>query len=205
MPLARHDPDNLCSICLSVMFLLTCLLRGMTFSFSTPFLIYVFLLTCLLRGITPHVTDIDNIHWVYTHMPLAMHDLLVPLGSRPDSRFYSHASCEAWPWFPSIFLWQSTFLLTCLTCSWCRPQKFLLTCLLRGMTSRTITSLKKSRFLLTCLLRGMTSQPVEQPAFGSYISTHMPLARHDRTIIDLLTYPYISTHMPLARHDSKFN
>ena len=57
--------------------------------------------------------------------------------------------------------------------------RFLLTCLLRGMTSHPFSLPTGSTFLLTCLLRGMT--------FGIYpryrirhVSTHMPLARHDR-------------------------
>ena len=116
MPLARHD-------------------------FLVVFLnfILVFLLTCLLRGMTITGNQIDVVNLVSTHMPLARHDVAVPvmrdayqvsthmplarhdykhenvcrnLGvsthmplARHDkiplsfrftfSRFYSHASCEA--------------------------------------------------------------------------------------------------------------
>ena len=55
------------------------------------------------------------------------------------------------------------FLLTCLlrgmTILKQRPykaKKFLLTCLLRGMTRLTVFFPRRTKFLLTCLLRGMT-------------------------------------------------
>ena len=78
-------------------------------------------------------------------------------------------------------------------------------------------------FLLTCLLRGMTTS-ANFSAGISVVSTHMPLARHDFLEVEngekmefLLTcllrgmtnsydgmnaYLSVSTHMPLARHDS---
>ena len=56
--------------------------------------------------------------------------------------------------------------------------KFLLTCLLRGMTRDCLLCPCVSKFLLTCLLRGMT--PAQSGRAGRLsISTHMPLARHD--------------------------
>ena len=36
-------------------------------------------------------------------------------------------------------------------------QQFLLTCLLRGMTSTSLSTIFSRTFLLTCLLRGMTT------------------------------------------------
>ncbi len=56
------------------------------------------------------------------------------------------------------------------------------------------------QFLLTCLLRGMTSF-LTVPAFHFSISTHMPLARHDPCCGCTKGLCGISTHMPLARHD----
>ena len=78
------------------------------------------------------------------------------------------------------------------------------------------------KFLLTCLLRGMTiheshvyrhehistHMPLARHdiCYGcgkkpDFISTHMPLARHDGVWIRRHKFPDISTHMPLARHD----
>ena len=55
---------------------------------------------------------------------------------------------------------------------------FLLTCLLRGMTTIPTRTTKTNKFLLTCLLRGMTRSFIASRAVTE-ISTHMPLARHD--------------------------
>ena len=56
-------------------------------------------------------------------------------------------------------------------------------------------------FLLTCLLRGMTS-PVGLAGEILPVSTHMPLARHDLATVNQLQKSVdVSTHMPLARHD----
>ena len=121
--------------------------------------------------------------------------------------FYSHASCEAWHEHDSICEQFRNFYSHASCEAW------------QLWHTLPIT---RSRFLLTCLLRGMTAAGGSQETNDDIsthmplarhdvtnmadfrhleISTHMPLARHDRTIIDLLTYPYISTHMPLARHD----
>ena len=96
-------------------------------------------------------------------MPLARHDRdeLDYFSNIPD--FYSHASCEAW--HTSI-------------CHLSVAVRFLLTCLLRGMT-----------ILIRCLKR------------TGKISTHMPLARHDKELWQFVKVLEISTHMPLARHD----
>ena len=58
-------------------------------------------------------------------------------------------------------------------------------------------------FLLTCLLRGMTSR-TEIHSAEIAVSTHMPLARHDKMMGDYSRYTTVSTHMPLARHDFLF-
>ena len=58
------------------------------------------------------------------------------------------------------------------------------------------------KFLLTCLLRGMTRWRLSWDA-RSFVSTHMPLARHDQRFKDEIYFLNVSTHMPLARHDSR--
>ena len=100
------------------------------------------------------------------------------------------------------------FLLTCLLRGMTEnldvvsyPFSFLLTCLLRGMTMKSLSLTSVDGFLLTCLLRGMTSYYVFHGS-TSGISTHMPLARHDMyDHIGTNGEIKISTHMPLARHD----
>ena len=57
-----------------------------------------------------------------------------------------------------------------------------------------------TRFLLTCLLRGMTIH-TSIPFGNHYVSTHMPLARHDVQGVGEYHGTPVSTHMPLARHD----
>ena len=98
-----------------------------------------------------------------TPMPLARHDRWLVRNQRKAEDFYSHASCEAWQVFFNKF---STL------------SKFLLPCLLRGMTGNDIPYLHFSLFLLPCLLRGMTRQSVSNIGWHQ-ISTPMPLARHD--------------------------
>ena len=56
------------------------------------------------------------------------------------------------------------------------------------------------RFLLTCLLRGMTYGLSVQDLLYA-VSTHMPLARHDFDAPFQNKDDNVSTHMPLARHD----
>ena len=146
-----------------MVFLLTCLLRGMTMNQPKKRIGRTFLLTCLSRGMTNINREIPEYTFVSTHMPLARHDVLL----------LCQLQCGA-------------FLLTCLlrgmTISGSTGNNgrwFLLTCLLRGMTpsagfSETrpdvSTHMPLARhdmggankaqyflFLLTCLLRGMTS------------------------------------------------
>ena len=102
----------------------------------------------------------------------------------------------------------SRFLLTCLlrgmtvdSAALIPFAVFLLTCLLRGMTERTWDIRLRTKFLLTCLLRGMTYLLYDFLFFIN-ISTHMPLARHDAPQTTRRLLLQISTHMPLARHDT---
>ena len=82
---------------------------------------------------------------ISTHMPLARHDRKDCILSHSLYHFYSHASCEAW-----------------------------LSLLVLKETTEV--------FLLTCLLRGMTTEEVDNSKMFM-ISTHMPLARHDCYIL----------------------
>ena len=59
---------------------------------------------------------------------------------------------------------------------------FLLTRLLRGVTSASVQNIAMNGFLLTRLLRGVT--PIVRDRSGYWtISTHTPLARRDRGAI----------------------
>ena len=79
--------------------------------------------------------------------------------------------------------------------------RFLLTCLLRGMTVSCRPCRLHWVFLLTCLLRGMTNDN-GNIIWNKDVSTHMPLARHDDLVGQFPAMVSVSTHMPLARHDS---
>ena len=68
------------------------------------------------------------------------------------------------------------------------------------MTSRHIRYFYNGKFLLTCLLRGMTHL-TRMMSLSNTVSTHMPLARHDGDQSDTSDPIPVSTHMPLARHD----
>ena len=58
----------------------------------------------------------------------------------------------------------------------------------------------RRKFLLTCLLRGMTVKAGLKVG-DIFVSTHMPLARHDQILSTANKFIVVSTHMPLARHD----
>ena len=145
---------------------------------------------------------------VSTHMPLARHDYNgfpimfdylsfyshASCEAWQDGKehilgvfgFYSHASCEAWLSFNRLRHGCGSFYSHASCEAWLNGKwhcvlfsRFLLTCLLRGMTRNNDNTDNDNRFLLTCLLRGMTEM---QTAITSvdYVSTHMPLARHDQ-------------------------
>ena len=122
-----------------------------------------FLLTCLLRGMTFTAAKMGEVVVISTHMPLARHDGAETTGTESTVDFYSHASCEAWLLHSGKIIDNVKFLLTCLlrgmtslTTTQTRTWPFLLTCLLRGMIFRWYAVRHISQFLLTCLLRGMT-------------------------------------------------
>ena len=73
MPLARHD----------------------RFAFRIIFRFCIFLLTCLLRGMTGLPGADMQIKIISTHMPLARHDFNHSQSGMSGMDFYSHASCEA--------------------------------------------------------------------------------------------------------------
>ena len=78
--------------------------------------------------------------------------------------------------------------------------KFLLTCLLRGMTGKKWTLCHMDDVSTHMPLARHDRQPHIQE-YQYLVSTHMPLARHDRRALPFLSQKTVSTHMPLARHD----
>ena len=143
MPLARHDFEWQIRYSILQTFLLTCLLRGMTIEAATMMIVRTdFYSHASCEAWRRKLHPLFNLRPISTHMPLARHDKEISDKTKKQVNFYSHASCEAWR-------------------SWIRlrhiHRRFLLTCLLRGMT------------MCFCLLQD-----------GQYISTHMPLARHDQ-------------------------
>ena len=77
---------------------------------------------------------------------------------------------------------------------------FLLTRLMRGVTSITSSKLSAFVFLLTRLMRGVTAFVWEQIQ-RLKISTHTPHARRDQIPPALDRQRIISTHTPHARRD----
>ena len=143
-------------------FLLTCLLRGMTRTLCGHNFTFQFLLTCLLRGMTRLRCEKKANKEISTHMPLARHDDGNPKRNWSDKNFYSHASCEAWRFLPSASVSAFHFYSHASCEAW---------------------------------------QDLRCKKIRLRISTHMPLARHDATVEIILLWHSISTHMPLARHD----
>ncbi len=79
----------------SLKFLLTRLLRGVTFAPSSNGKQGPFLLTRLLRGVTGLFRRRKNRFAISTHTPLARRDAGVVVFRAFSVNFYSHASCEA--------------------------------------------------------------------------------------------------------------
>ena len=112
-----------------------------------------FLLTCLLRGMTVYGRDRQQMR----------------------RNFYSHASCEAWRCLSHLATFNRSI-------STHMP-------LARHDLNLCQCDLVSRRFLLTCLLRGMTTN-VMCLLSSTSISTHMPLARHDITAPQI---PYLAS------------
>ena len=106
-------------IFMCINFLLTCLLRGMTLTKSILSHALAFLLTCLLRGMTALSQQRSTFFTVSTHMPLARHDIngLPELHRQRVSTHMPLARHDGPRASGRLPLW-----------------RFLLTCLLRGMT-----------------------------------------------------------------------
>ena len=99
------------------------------------------------------------------------------------------------------------FLLTCLLRGMTGTRRrngennrFLLTCLLRGMTSEKSYKVYALQFLLTCLLRGMTQSDTVCVKFSSFLLTCL-LRGMTISNCGMDSRKMVSTHMPLARHD----
>ena len=80
------------------------------------------------------------------------------------------------------------------------PFRFLLTCLLRGMTAFYVCCIQHRGFLLTCLLRGMTCDNVSRETLFKFLLTCL-LRGMTFTFCLYHCLGCVSTHMPLARHD----
>ena len=144
MPLARHDDFFTIMLSHATLFLLTCLLRGMT----------------LNERLSVKTLSIS------THMPLARHDNFCLTIEGNFSYFYSHASCEAWHFYMSICFYSKNFYSHASCEAW--PQRSNLQEKISDFYShasceawhRNISTYRRSiKFLLTCLLRGMTQRP----------------------------------------------
>ena len=190
MPLARHDPVRGILVLQKPRFLLTCLLRGMTGCRCHLF---------FSRAVSTHMplarhdgcthAGIDEM-FVSTHMPLARHDGVLPRLSwaASVSTHMPLARHDILCWIVVLEVRVSTHMPLARHDLYLVPEcpdnlRFLLTCLLRGMT-RTKNFLSRYRkFLLTCLLRGMTKHRRVYKRVSA-VSTHMPLARHDLRAYD---------------------
>ena len=102
-----------------------------------------FLLTCLLRGMTACVRICVEVLVISTHMPLARHD------TYPKQPILQIVISTHMPLARHDFKRLTEI----------NKSQFLLTCLLRGMTTPERNTVLPGQFLLTCLLRGMTSIP----------------------------------------------
>ena len=144
-----------------------------------------FLLTCLLRGMTASVGLSTAQNMISTHMPLARHDISMFPVLDLLYYFYSHASCEAWPMRTDTAPLHFHFYSHASCEAWQIPSlnrvyfvDFYSHASCEAWLKKWRHIIKNARFLLTCLLRGMTNIPtiiIEM----TWISTHMPLARHD--------------------------
>ena len=94
-PHARRDLQGPASAELSLEFLLTRLMRGVTKVLSRKVADIKFLLTRLMRGVTNALLRLSSHTDISTHTPHARRDLYAGLAIYNRLNFYSHASCEA--------------------------------------------------------------------------------------------------------------
>ena len=171
---------------------------------------FSFLLTCLLRGMTYPASYMANLNSVSTHMPLARHDRfeyrMVNEMTVSTHMPLARHDLNATEWF----LEDSMFLLTCLLRGMTEKgiflshsPKFLLTCLLRGMTVFFRSFVNQQRVSTHMPLARHDPQR-SHILFWLSVSTHMPLARHDYIRRYVINTVRVSTHMPLARHDASW-
>ena len=95
MPLARHDINGLPELHRQRVSTHMPLARHDVFPLPNKPTKQMFLLTCLLRGMTYMPEILLDYYYVSTHMPLARHDGRGSGHLRICPGFYSHASCEA--------------------------------------------------------------------------------------------------------------
>ena len=117
--------------------------------------------------------------FVSTHMPLARHDRVSGKDALYLESFYSHTSCEAWPKKCVLLIYSVPFLLTCLLRGMTSTQTRRVVCisvsthlpLARHDHALNVHILQRRGFLLTCLLRGMTSIGVQLVFAYSFLLT----------------------------------
>ena len=114
---------------------------------------------------------------VSTHMPLARHDVKIPLELTKDWSFYSHASCEAWRYLEKLYRELNSFYSHASCEAW--QMQAAITSIDYSFYSHASCEAwpklpeefrKNYLFLLTCLLRGMTPSMVKQKFFTSFYS-----------------------------------
>ena len=168
---------------------------------------------------------------ISTHMPLARHDEMIYSISSSLGDFYSHASCEAWP--GTAQQWYACQISTHMPLArhdrlfpyvFGPDYRFLLTCLLRGMTCHTDEQYKIDKNFYShasceAWLRKSCHVAIYFN-FYSHASCEAWPKRHERSECAAYFYSHasceawlwrcrnyalcwkISTHMPLARHDN---
>ena len=171
----------------------------------------LFLLTCLLRGMTLYSCRVTYLSSISTHMPLARHDDMkhcyytgLPISThmplaRHDGFFElkflfkiisTHMPLARHDENGGTLLGQPQTISThmplarhdrMVLCIFQRYWYFYSHASCEAWRTRHIRKGESHEFLLTCLLRGMTGQ-LRGFAWFYQISTHMPLARHDAIV-----------------------
>ena len=171
-PHARRDyPLNITNYA-NPQFLLTRLMRGVTWYLIPEVQKIVFLLTRLMRGVTFAYRRIVGKLKISTHTPHARRDadMLEKVLSAVISTHTPHARRDPVP----------EKLVKSVTA-------FLLTRLMRGVTILSLSVLQLIAFLLTRLMRGVTIKLLDLIRCN-FISTHTPHARRDKIACKKISY-----------------
>ena len=154
-----------------------------------------FLLTCLLRGMTFTIAIGSISAIVSTHMPLARHDDHCHQILHIIQWFLLTCLLRGMTLRKTILIRTLRFLLTCLLRGMTQMNNhcdgrdmFLLTCLLRGMTHTV--HLPQSKISVSTHMP-LARHDLYAKSVGTMmeVSTHMPLARHDSLKLPLVLFP----------------